>query len=117
MQLGSDLTLMMLIEVDPSHSAALHVALAEHQRNMRDVHLITRTTSASDAPRAPSGDAGQGASRFTLAALDRPGLVHLVTSAFLRARERRRVQRSEQCAYVPLRAQSFSRRTTWTCWT
>lgn len=83
MQLGSDLTLMMLIEVEPSQSAALHVALAEHQRTMRDVHLITRTTSAADATRTAllPGDVAQRASRFQLAAMDRPGLVHLVSSA------------------------------------
>ena len=83
MQLGSDLTLMMLIEVEPTHSAALHVALAEHQRTMRDLHLITRTTSAADATRtALPGDMAQRASRFQLAAMDRPGLVHLVSSAY-----------------------------------
>lgn len=92
MQLGSDLTLMMLIEVDPAQSAALHVALAEHQRAMRDVHLITRTTTPDGGH---GGDATQALTpaplerprveqrpaRFHLAALDRPGLVHTVTSA------------------------------------
>lgn len=94
MQLGSDLTLMMLIEVEPAQSAALHVALAEHQRCMRDVHLITRTTT----PDGGSGSAGasravsaaptarqraeERPARFHLAAVDRPGLVHLVTKFF-----------------------------------
>ena len=92
MQLGSDLTLMMLIEVDPAQSAALHVALAEHQRLMRDVHLITRTTTpdgstaavgtVSPAPSSAAQRAEQRPARFQLASLDRPGLVHLVTKFF-----------------------------------
>jgi hypothetical protein len=105
-QLGSDLTLMMLIEVDPARSAALHSALAEHARKLRDVHLITRISepaaawadvpgggvAGSVAPPAP-----QRTAKFHMAALDRPGLVHTVTSAW-RVRDpgavRARVQRA-----------------------
>ena len=78
-QLGSDLTLMMLIEVDPTRSAALHSALAEHQRTLRDVHLITRICEPIAAPNAPH--AAHRPSRFHMAAIDRPGLVHIITSA------------------------------------
>ncbi len=82
-QLGSDLTLMMLIEVDPSRSAALHTALAEHQRQLRDVHLITRICEPMHAPgaAAAAAPAHARASRFHMSADDRPGLVHIVTSA------------------------------------
>ena len=79
MQLGSDLTLMMLIEVEPTRSAALHSALAEHQRTLRDVHLITRICEPVAAPNAPQ--ATHRPSRFHMAAIDRPGLVHIITSA------------------------------------
>ena len=79
MQLGSDLTLMMLIEVDPARSAVLHSALAEHQRALRDVHLITRICEPVAAPNAPQ--AAPRPARFQMAAIDRPGLVHIVTSA------------------------------------
>ena len=78
-QLGSDLTLMMLIEVDPTRSAALHSALAEHQHTLRDVHLITRICEPVAAPNAPN--AAHRPSRFHMAAIDRPGLVHIITSA------------------------------------
>ena len=78
-QLGSDLTLMMLIEVDPARSAALHSALAEHQRQLRDVHLITRICERVQAPNVPQ--TAPRAARFQMAAIDRPGLVHIITSA------------------------------------
>ena len=98
-QLGSDLTLMMLIEVDPARSAALHSALAEHQRALRDVHLITRICepmSAEGVEQAAPGSAGGVAavrsSRFHMAAIDRPGLVHVVTSATPRLRVRMRAR-------------------------
>jgi hypothetical protein len=89
LQLGSDLTLMMLIEVDPARSAALHTALAAHQRTLTDVHLITRTTQPAPAPTPGAltlagggvGAALPRAARFHMAAIDRPGLVHTVTSA------------------------------------
>ena len=73
------MTLMMLIEVDPTRSAALHSALAEHQRALRDVHLITRICEPVAAPNAPH--APPRPSRFHMAAIDRPGLVHIITSA------------------------------------
>lgn len=89
-QLGSDLTLMMLIEVDPLKSADLHLALAEHQRRARDVHLITRICDPAGAAvpsaRAMPAPQQQTLSRFHLAAADRPGLVHVVTSACPAAR-------------------------------
>ncbi len=90
-QLGSDLTLMMLIEVDPSRSAALHSALAEHQRTLRDVHLITRISeplpaaapaALAHAVGAPPAPPPPRSARFHMAAIDRPGLVHIVTSAW-----------------------------------
>jgi hypothetical protein len=92
-QLGSDLTLMMLIEVDPSRSAALHSALAEHQRTLRDVHLITRISeplpaaapaALAHAVGAPPAPPPPRTARFHMAAIDRPGLVHIVTSAWAR---------------------------------
>lgn len=78
-QLGSDLTLMMLIEVDPARSAVLHSALAEHQRQLRDVHLITRICEPVAVPNAPLS--APRPARFQMTANDRPGLVHIVTSA------------------------------------
>lgn len=100
LQLGSDITLMMLVEVDVAACAGLHVALAEHQRVASDVHLIIRRMPpAAGAAAAPA----QTASRFRLAAPDRPGLVHTVTSAHC--------PRSATDAHG--RAQSSSLRTEW----
>ena len=83
LQLGSDLTLMMLVEVDHAHSGALHMALAELQRSAADVHLIIRKMLPAEAGRSGSAAGPKlSVSRFQLAALDRPGLVHIVTSAF-----------------------------------
>ena len=63
--------------MERSDSAALHLALAEHQRTAADLNLIVRNMQ-------PGGSSArrQSLSRFELTALDRPGLVHIVTKFF-----------------------------------
>ena len=112
MQLGSDLTLMMLVEVDHAQSAALHMALAEHQRSLQDVHLIIRKTDTAAARGAQQKGGVKSSSRFQVAALDRPGLVHVVTSA-----PPRLLPLSLSRSLTPPSPQSSSLTTGWRWWT
>lgn len=79
MRMGNDLTVMMLIEVDPSRSTLLTAAL-QGGALLSDYKIFTHTLDPAGLA-APEQGAPRKSSRFSMAAPDKPGLIHLVTSA------------------------------------
>lgn len=82
MRMGNDLTVMMLIEVDPGKSTLLTAAL-QGGAMLSDYKIFTHTLDPAGAVAPEPGTAARKSSRFNMAAPDKPGLIHLVTSAFL----------------------------------
>ena len=90
MRMGGDLTVMMLIEVEPTNTARLQAALLQARSmdpQLADFKLFTHVTeplgsaAAAAAPASSPLAERRRSSRFRMAAVDRPGLLHIVTSA------------------------------------
>lgn len=85
MRMGPDLTVMMLIEVSPDKSSQLTERLQERETDplLADFKIfthVTEPTAIAAAATAAHSAAIKRSSRFKMAAIDRPGLLHMVTS-------------------------------------